>query len=116
MGNFVIFNLQFKTTILPNSTKTLQYIMYPLLAGSLPIPKLVLSDSGGNNTDENVFVLDQLQLNSLTKRTLPSHIYVMVRYIKKFVFLYILGFFQPQTRGNAKLSEMFTPRRITTAF
>lgn len=55
--------------------------MYPLLAGSVPLPKLVLSDSGENNPEEKAFVLDQLQLNCLTKRSLPTHIYVMVSYL-----------------------------------
>lgn len=55
--------------------------MYPLVAGSVPLPRLILSDSGGNNPEEKAFVLDQLQLNCLTGRIIPSHIYVMVSYL-----------------------------------
>lgn len=52
--------------------------MYPLMAGSVALPKLVLTDPGCNDNDEKIFIVDQLQLNSLTKRALPTHIYVMV--------------------------------------
>ncbi|XP_017779460.1 PREDICTED: trafficking protein particle complex subunit 11 [Nicrophorus vespilloides] len=65
---------QFQTTILPGDRRKLKYNLYPLIAGSVSLPRLVLSVPE-NSTDGPS--LRQEHLNSLLHRSLPTHIYVM---------------------------------------
>lgn len=67
---------QFRVSILPSAKKVLTYNLYPLIAGSVCLPKLVLSlpESEGP-------ALRQEQLNALLQRSLPTHIFVMVMLI-----------------------------------
>lgn len=66
---------QFQTSILPESTKELEYNLYPLIAGSVALPKLVLTVPE-NNADGSL--LKQEQINQLIERNLPTHFFVMV--------------------------------------
>ncbi|KAF5298216.1 hypothetical protein FQA39_LY02640 [Lamprigera yunnana] len=65
---------QSQITILPGTTKMLQYNLYPLVAGSVLLPKLSLSICGEN--DENS-ALKQDELDSLVERSLPTHLFIM---------------------------------------
>ncbi|XP_066143332.1 trafficking protein particle complex subunit 11 [Euwallacea fornicatus] len=77
---------QTTVSVLPFSTKKLQYNLYPLLAGSVPLPKLLLTIP--ENSTEGP-ALRQDQLNQLIERTIPTCIYVM-----------------PQLKGNPKLPDV----------
>ncbi|VEN53813.1 unnamed protein product [Callosobruchus maculatus] len=84
---------QFVVSILPNSTRTLQYNLYPLIAGSVALPELVISPE--SNTDNEVQGINKDQLNALIHRSLPTHIYVM-----------------PQVKGTPKLPEIVANQKI----
>lgn len=75
---------QFRVSILPSAKKVLTYNLYPLIAGSVCLPKLVLSlpESEGP-------ALRQEQLNALLQRSLPTHIFVM-----------------PQKKGNPTIPKI----------
>ncbi|KAH1003355.1 trafficking protein particle complex subunit 11 [Dendroctonus ponderosae] len=60
--------------VLPFSTKTLRYNLYPLLAGSVALPRLVLSLPQHGNEGP---ALRPDQLAQLIERTIPCSIYVM---------------------------------------
>lgn len=85
---------QMCVSVLPYSTKTLQYNLYPLIAGSVALPRLVLSIP--ENSTEGP-ALRQDQLNQLIGRTIPQQMYVM-----------------PQIKGNATLPDVLEPRTIST--
>ncbi|XP_067008734.2 trafficking protein particle complex subunit 11 [Anabrus simplex] len=69
---------QLHLRILPESVRTLDYNLYPLLSGLVALPRLHLT------TEERVdSPIQQSQLTELLERSLPSHVYVM-----------------PQGRGN----------------
>ncbi|KAK5645307.1 hypothetical protein RI129_006607 [Pyrocoelia pectoralis] len=65
---------QLQLSILPESTKTLQYNLYPLVAGNVMLPKLSLTVNGEGLGDA---MLTQEQLNSLIERALPTHVFIM---------------------------------------
>ncbi|KAF7270948.1 hypothetical protein GWI33_016126 [Rhynchophorus ferrugineus] len=65
---------QFSVSILPNSTKILQYNLYPLMAGSVTLPRIILSIPE-NSTDGPA--LRQDQLNQLIDRNIPQEIFIM---------------------------------------
>ncbi|CAG9862520.1 unnamed protein product [Phyllotreta striolata] len=77
---------QFSISLLPVSTRTLQYNLTPLYTGSVVLPRLGLTIS--ESSENGPPVIRQDQLNSLIYRTLPTHVYVM-----------------PQLRGEANLPE-----------
>lgn len=66
---------QFQTFILPESTKELKYNLFPLIAGSVALPKLNITVPESNM--EGSF-LKQEQINQLIERSLPTHFFVMV--------------------------------------
>lgn len=90
-------------SLLPQSTRILQYNLNPLIAGSVALPKFSMTIS--ENTENGPPVVSQDQLNLLTGRTLPTHVYVMVSLIHCEIFLYKFGGFQPQMKGEAKLPD-----------
>ncbi|KAK7871870.1 hypothetical protein R5R35_006453 [Gryllus longicercus] len=63
---------QLQLRILPESVKTLDYNLYPLLSGLVALPRLRLTIS-----DKNDYPVKQPQLTELLDRSLPSHVYVM---------------------------------------
>ncbi|KAF5306179.1 hypothetical protein FQR65_LT07455 [Abscondita terminalis] len=63
---------QLQISILPESSKSLQYNLYPLVAGSVMLPKLSLTLCGDDEVS-----LDQKQINSLLERALPTHLFIM---------------------------------------
>ncbi|CAH0554376.1 unnamed protein product [Brassicogethes aeneus] len=77
---------QFSISILPNSKRNLQYNLYPLLAGSVALPKLTLSIP--ENTVEGPALREE-HLKDLLERALPTHLYVM-----------------PQAKGNPIMPEI----------
>lgn len=83
---------QSSVSVLPNSTKTLQYNLYPLIAGSVALPRILLTIPE-NSTDGPA--LRQDQLNQLIERTIPQYIYVI-----------------PQIKGNAELPEIIESREM----
>ncbi|EFA10428.2 Trafficking protein particle complex subunit 11-like Protein [Tribolium castaneum] len=83
---------QFSVSVLPESVKSIQYNLYPLIAGSVALPKLVLTLP--ENSGE-VPGLRQEQLKSLVERCLPTHLYVM-----------------PQVKGAPQLPGLVKPRRL----
>ncbi|KAL1490737.1 hypothetical protein ABEB36_013385 [Hypothenemus hampei] len=74
------------TSVLPFSTKLLQYNLYPLLPGNVSLPKLILTIP--ENSTEGP-ALRQDQLTQLIDRTVPYSIYVM-----------------PQIKGDIKQSSV----------
>ncbi|CAH2008186.1 unnamed protein product [Acanthoscelides obtectus] len=82
---------QFVVSILPNSTRTLQYNLYPLIAGSVALPELIMSC----NADNDSLGINKDQLNALIHRSLPTHIYVM-----------------PQVKGDPKLPDIVANQKI----
>lgn len=82
---------QFSVSVLPGSTKTLQYNLYPLIAGSVALPRLILTIPEGTDGP----ALRQDQVNQLIDRTIPLHIYVM-----------------PQIKGNAKLPDILESKKV----
>lgn len=66
---------QFQINILPESERIIEYNLYPLIAGSVPLPRLILSIP--ENSTEGP-ALRQEQLNLLFERALPKYLYVMV--------------------------------------
>uniref|UniRef100_A0A1Y1MLA7 Trafficking protein particle complex subunit 11 n=1 Tax=Photinus pyralis TaxID=7054 RepID=A0A1Y1MLA7_PHOPY len=65
---------QLQLSILPSSTKTLQYNLYPLVAGNVMLPKLSLTVSGEGMEG---LTLTQEQLDNLIDRSLPTHVFIM---------------------------------------
>lgn len=66
---------QLQISILPESTKTLQYNLYPLIAGCVMLPKLTLTVPEGSPEGP---ALRQEQINSLIERAVPTHFFIMV--------------------------------------
>lgn len=66
---------QFQISILPDNTKELEYNLYPLIAGSVALPKLVLTVPEDSTEGP---ALRQEQINDLIERSLPTHFFVMV--------------------------------------
>ncbi|KAL3269164.1 hypothetical protein HHI36_008247 [Cryptolaemus montrouzieri] len=84
---------QFMLSILPHSTQTLKYNLYPLLAGNIPLPKLNLNiPANGLETP----LLRQDELNALVQRSLPTHLFII-----------------PQAKGITKLPSCVNPQNIT---
>nr|XP_023021888.1 trafficking protein particle complex subunit 11 [Leptinotarsa decemlineata] len=88
---------QFSVSVLPNSTRTLQYNLNPLIAGNVALPKFSLKSTENGDEIEECFVQHD-EMDSLTKRTLPTHIYVM-----------------PQVKGNPKSTASFIQGTLTEA-
>lgn len=65
---------QLQLSILPESTKILQYNLYPLVSGCVKLPKLTLTVPEGSTEGP---ALRQEQLNSLIERALPRHFFIM---------------------------------------
>lgn len=65
---------QLPISILPQATKVVEYNFYPLVSGSVMLPKLSL----GLTTDCVPSPLLQEQLNSLIERKIPTHLFIMV--------------------------------------
>ncbi|RZC34292.1 trafficking protein particle complex subunit 11 [Asbolus verrucosus] len=84
---------QFSVSVLPDSVKTIQYNLYPLIAGSVALPKLILTIPENNS---EVPTLHQDQLKSLVDRCLPTHLYVM-----------------PQVKGSPNIPNVVKPRKIS---
>lgn len=72
-------------SILPLSKRKLQYNLYPLLAGSVALPKLTLTIP--DKSPEGPVIRED-QLKALLERALPTHLYVMV---SLFMFVMFLG-------------------------
>jgi hypothetical protein len=97
-------------SVLPESEKTIQYNLYPLIAGSVALPKLVLTIP--ENTGE-IPGLRQDELKSLVDRSLPTHLYVMVRcsfHCRRLLLL--TNEFQPQAKGAPTIPDIVKPRRL----
>ena len=60
--------------MLPGCCEQITYTLYPLLAGNVHLPKLSLSV-------ESHSLGQPTSLDPLLARILPTHIYIMVRYI-----------------------------------
>ncbi|KAJ8917803.1 hypothetical protein NQ315_010709 [Exocentrus adspersus] len=87
---------QFQISILPHSTRVLNYNMYPLIAGNVAIPRLNLTVPENDSGEPPVMQEDQLK--RLIERSIPSHIYVM-----------------PQVKGKPTYPiDMVTPQEITS--
>lgn len=100
--------------MLPYSTKILQYNLYPLLAGSVALPRLSLSIP--ENSTEGP-ALRQDQLNQLIERTIPYNMYVMVSALLLFNGLgkQLCMTFQPQLKGNPKLPNIVQLKNVTVS-
>lgn len=72
---------QFQINILPGSERIVEYNLYPLIPGSVALPKLVLSIPDSSTEGP---ALRQDHLLSLVERALPKYLFVMVNYY--FVF------------------------------
>lgn len=72
--------LQFQIHILPGSERIVEYNLYPLIPGSVSLPKLLLSIPDSSTEGP---ALRQDHLVSLLERALPKYLYVMVtRYLR----------------------------------
>lgn len=90
---------------MPESTKILNYNLYPLIVGSVALPKLTLTIP--ENSTEGP-ALRQEQLKFLVERTLPTHLFVMVCIVfPKLLCFEKLLLFQPQVKGCPKLPVVF---------
>lgn len=64
---------QLPVSVPPRSSKTVEYNLYPLIAGSVMLPKLTLGFADGEPSAEM-----QEQLNCLVERKIPTHLFIMV--------------------------------------
>uniref|UniRef100_A0A6P7H0Z7 Trafficking protein particle complex subunit 11-like n=1 Tax=Diabrotica virgifera virgifera TaxID=50390 RepID=A0A6P7H0Z7_DIAVI len=85
---------QFSVTLLPISTRVLQYNLCPMIAGSVALPKLSLKISS-EATENEATIIQQEELNFLISRSLPTHVYVM-----------------PQLKGSAEISNMLSTENV----
>lgn len=67
--------MQFQVSLLPESVKILKYNLYPLVAGSVALPKINLNVP--ENSTEGPALREE-QLRFLVERSLPTHLFVMV--------------------------------------
>ncbi|XP_072378300.1 trafficking protein particle complex subunit 11 [Diabrotica undecimpunctata] len=84
---------QFSVTLLPVSTRVLQYNLCPMIAGSVALPKLSLKISESNENE--AAIIQQEELNFLISRSLPTHVYVM-----------------PQLKGSVEISNMLSTENV----
>ena len=73
---YLVILLQFQIYVLPESEKVLEYNLYPLIAGSVVLPKfkVTISENGAEGLS-----LQQEHLDLLIERALPKYLYIMVR-------------------------------------
>lgn len=69
----IVLMFQLQLCLLPESVRTLDYNLYPLLSGLVALPRLCLS-----LVKEGQLELQPPALAELLQRCLPTHVYVMV--------------------------------------
>jgi hypothetical protein len=83
---------------MPDAVHTLSYNLYPLLSGLVALPQLKLTPT------ESSIDLKANQLTELLERSLPTHIYVMVK-LKKIGIIWELNdcfVLQPRAKGKSE--------------
>ncbi|XP_025834501.1 trafficking protein particle complex subunit 11 isoform X2 [Agrilus planipennis] len=65
---------QIPISILPESFKTLDYNLYPVVAGNIVLPKIMITVPENNTEGPS---LRQNQVNALLDRALPTHLFIM---------------------------------------